>query len=364
MLLLKVVLFFNLLFILILASYPIFAKLMSKLYKKADLKSKKFIQPVSIIIACYNEEKYIKQKIDSFLDQDEWIEGSEIIIVSAGSTDATNDILSDYSQNAKVKVIYSKTQLSKIAAVNLAVKKARHDFFVFSDCRQTMKKGAVRQLLHNFNDPGVGTVTATLLDSGNARQISLRNVLNYIAHCESEFDSCLNVFGALYAQRRSVFRTFPTDLLFDDLFVVVSTILQKKRLVMDAEAIIYDVPFQKYYMPERIQRLARGLLIFLTSHFKMILQLPTSTLLRFLVFKYFKLLLPFVLLCTIIALVILAFPSISFSTIFMLLLMVIIFLSITVTRKLLFHFITINYHFLKATLYFFCWIKDQTAGKS
>lgn len=53
----------------------------------------KFMQPVSIIIAAYNEEDFIRDKLLFFLGKNEWIPGSEIIVVSSGSIDGTNTIL-------------------------------------------------------------------------------------------------------------------------------------------------------------------------------------------------------------------------------------------------------------------------------
>ncbi len=356
---LKLILLFNLVFILALGLYPIFAWIRSFLFKKCDLKSDAFIQPVSIIIASYNEEKYIRQKLDSFLCSDEWIDSSEIIVVSGGSTDSTNNILSEYKQNPNVKLIFEKTQISKIAAVNLAVKKAKHELLVFSDCRQKMQKGSVRQLINNFNNPEIGTVTATLIDGEKKSKVSFRNLLNFIAHCESKSGSCLNVFGALYAQRKSIFREIPNDLLFDDLFVVVSTIVQKKRLIMDEKVLLYDVPFQDYYMPDRIHRLTRGLLIFLTNQYKMILKLPVLSLFRFIIFKYFKLILPFVFVLISAVLIILYYKSIPVNVILIILCALLLPFMIKKTRQLMVHFIKINYHFLIATVQFFFFNKKS-----
>jgi hypothetical protein len=89
------------------------------------------------------------------------------------------------------------------------------------------------------------------------------------------------VFGALYAQRKSVYRTIPTDTIFDDLFVAVSTIVQGRRVIQEKEAIIYDVELYRYYNKERLERLARGLLMFLCNHTALIMQLPLGVLIRF-----------------------------------------------------------------------------------
>jgi cellulose synthase/poly-beta-1,6-N-acetylglucosamine synthase-like glycosyltransferase len=349
---LLMVFFLGITVILLLLLYPGFIWLRSVFFPRPVLKADTHVQPVSIIIACNNEELFIRQKIDSFLSEGEWIEGSEIIVVSNGSTDGTNAILAEYTDNPDIRVFIEQGQGSKIKSVNRGVAEARCELLVFSDCRQVMKKGSVKHLVANFMDPQVGTVNSTLMDPANEHRISLRSFLNFISRCESHSGSSLNVFGALYAQRKSAFREFPSDLLFDDLFVVVSTLLQKKRLVSDKNAVIYDLSFEEYYGQNRIQRLARGLLIFLVNHFGMIRQLPFLTFMRFMIFKYLKLILPFVfIILSLDALFLLYFKSLQ-SYILAFLLVVFVLGLFEPARRILIHLVKINYNFMIATFQF------------
>lgn len=343
MIIIQLTLFISTILLLLLIFYPIYVWIYSLIDKKTIQKTKSFIQPVSIIIACYNEEKYIRKKIESFLDKDEWIDGSEIIVVSNGSTDLTNSILLEFESNSFIKIIILD-EASKILSLNIAVKESKHEILLFSDCRQVMKKGSVKNLINNFSDSNIGTVSATLKGEYKDK-FSLRCILNFISSCESKFDSSLNVFGALYAQRKSVYREIPQNLLCDDLFVVVSTINQKRRLITDSEAIIYDVPFTQYYSKDRIRRLTRGLLIFFFSHFMFIFKLPFSELIRFLIFKYLKLLLPFILLTICFDIAYLSYNVIPIKYIYFAFTLILLLFIFTSSRKLLSHFISINYHF-------------------
>jgi glycosyltransferase involved in cell wall biosynthesis len=59
----------------------------------------------SIIIAAYNEEKYLKKCLDSILCQQ--FDSYEIIIIDDGSTDATGSIADEYGgRNVNIKVIH------------------------------------------------------------------------------------------------------------------------------------------------------------------------------------------------------------------------------------------------------------------
>ncbi len=338
--------------------YPILSLLRFLFFKKKVLKSEDFIVPVSIIIACYNEEKFIREKLNSLLDRSEWIEGSEIIVVSGGSTDGTNLILSEFESNPKVKVIYSSSQLSKINGVNLAVQNSSQQILVFSDCRQKMKKGSVKQLVMNFHDPHIGTVASVLHDHQDQPSSLFRTIINGLVLLDSRSGSGYNVYGALYAQRKKIFKPFPQDQLFDDLCVIISTISQKFRLIQEPNAIIYDVPFQNYYKKERLERLTRGLLILITKKWKEVIQMPLGDQFRFLIFKFAKLLLPLSFLIWGIYLLIFFIQTNLYISLISIMATTILLL-IPKIRKLAFLFIRINVYFFFA-LFKFIFFKQRS----
>lgn len=349
----EIIFFFILCFVFFFLLYPAFVYLRFLLFKKNILRSDSFLEPVSIIIACYNEEKFIGEKILSYLHENEWIEGSEIIVVSSGCIDNSNNILDNFNLPGKLLVIKPLQRMSKIDSVNLAVSYAKHDLLVFSDCRQKMKPLSVKSLIHNFNDPSVGTVVASLEDQNGGKKGSFsRILLNFINYYDGQTGSCLNVYGALYAQRKILFRNFPNNIIFDDLFVVSSTLSQGKWLIQEKDAVIYDVPFDSYYGNERIERLARGLLLFLFRQNKVIGQMNFSTKMRFLFYKYAKLVLPFCLLPVMVYLIyllILSHDTLLYSSLLIILSAILV---IKGTRTFLMLILRINYHFLLATLKF------------
>lgn len=59
--------------------------------------------PVSVVMTTYNHDKYIAEAIQSVLNQT-WTE-FELIIINDGSTDRTNEIISDFLNDSRVKYI-------------------------------------------------------------------------------------------------------------------------------------------------------------------------------------------------------------------------------------------------------------------
>jgi len=58
---------------------------------------------VSIIIPCYNVEKYLNQCLDSVVNQT--LKDIEIICINDGSTDKSLQILTEYEENSLCKIM-------------------------------------------------------------------------------------------------------------------------------------------------------------------------------------------------------------------------------------------------------------------
>lgn len=108
---------------------------------------------VSVIIPCYNAQKYINQCIDSLLCQT--LSDFEIICVDDGSTDETPVILKEYAKNDKrIKVLEQKNLYAGVARnKGLAVAEGEYVIFLDGDdffaenmletvCRAADEKGA------------------------------------------------------------------------------------------------------------------------------------------------------------------------------------------------------------------------------
>jgi len=348
--LLFIIFLFSVLITAVLLAYPIYAYLKAIFIKKPIVRSDSFVVPVSIIIASYNEENLIKGKINFFLSEKEWIPGSEIIVVSAGSTDGTNSILAEFNYLPHFKSIIIKEHLVKPLALNLAVAEAKNDILIFSDCRQIIKSGSVKTLITYFNDSEIGIVNSTIYDRNRKGKTSIiRSILNSICINESVSGSSLNVHGALYAQRKSVFVEFPDDILFDDLFAIISTLRQNKRIIQTNEVIITDVPIEIYYNKNRLERLSRGLLIFLFRYWKEVKKLPKETIIRFLIYRYLKLLLPYLLLGLLIPSIFYIYPLIHRNTLIVLIVFNLLILLYRPFRNSIMLYVRINYCFMSST---------------
>src|SRR5439155_26889699 len=127
---------------------------------------------ISIVLIVRNEATVLSGKLRNLMELNYPEDLYEIVVVSDGSTDDTNQILSHHAQDARVRVIVNSQPGGKAAGLNEAVQVARGEIVVFTDARHRIEPDAARPLLQNFADPNVGCDSGELMlgdpDSGEA----------------------------------------------------------------------------------------------------------------------------------------------------------------------------------------------------
>ena len=110
---------------------------------------------ISVYITNHNYGKYLKQSIESVLNQS--FKYFELIIIDDGSTDNSKKILEKYEKNPKIKVIYQKNKGLTISN-NIAIKLAQGEYIIRLDADDYFHKNALKNLLTGFNNPEIGMV--------------------------------------------------------------------------------------------------------------------------------------------------------------------------------------------------------------
>jgi biofilm PGA synthesis N-glycosyltransferase PgaC len=206
---------------------------------------KKPISPsISIIMAVRNEEKSLIEKLHNLTTLDYPSDLVEILVVSDGSTDHTNEILKD-PLNSKIRSIFLDVHCGKAAALNAAVDAAVGEIIVFMDARQRIDQHSLASLVENFADASVGCVSGALI-LGQGEDTSARGVASYwrlekvIRYWESVSGSTVGATGALYAARRCLVARLPTGLILDDVFIPMSVARRGARVIFEPRALAWD----------------------------------------------------------------------------------------------------------------------------
>jgi len=97
---------------------------------------------VSIVIPVYNNEKYVKESIESALNQT--YQNTEVIAIDDGSTDKSPEILKKYSR--KIKII-SKKNGGTSSALNAGIKAMTGEWFKWLGGDDVLLPNAVEELM-------------------------------------------------------------------------------------------------------------------------------------------------------------------------------------------------------------------------
>lgn len=229
----------------VLAGYPCLLALQAWWFGKPVRREEKNQASVSVIIAVRNGEPWLARKIDSVLAQDYPHELMEVIIVSDGSTDATESIAKGYAERGVRLLVVPPG--GKPAALNAAVPHARGELLLLTDVRQTLHPDCLSRLAANMADEAVGVVSGDLKIAAGASEEEQNTGLywryeNWIRGNLAKVDSMLGATGPIYLIRRSLYTPIPADSLLDDVYLPLSVHLKGYRLVLEEGAIAVDEP--------------------------------------------------------------------------------------------------------------------------
>ena len=221
--------------------YPVLLWALSKL-KRKQVNSRPIQPTVSIVIAVRNEASRLELKLRNLADLDYPSERIEVIVVSDGSTDETNELL---EKSANVRAIIRPTNSGKAAALNAAVPIATGDIVVFTDVRQEIEPDALRALVANFADTEIGCVSGELLFRGAAGRaesgVSLYwRLEKVIRKLEAVTGSVVGATGALYATRRTLIPVLPEGTLLDDVYIPMAVSRAGYRVIFEPAARAWD----------------------------------------------------------------------------------------------------------------------------
>jgi len=228
------------------AAFPMWIYFRSR-WRPQSWRQESILPTVSIVLAVHNGASMIRGQLNRLLSFDYPKHLMNLIVVSDGSTDGTDEVLKSIRHTA-VKAIHYTERRGKAAAVNLGVEHAIGEIVLFVDIRPRPAPNSLKLLVSNFADPTVGCVTGELVLLEENHSASARAVgglywryEQWIRMCESQVDSPMGVYGGFYAIRRELIRPLPEGTILDDMMQPLNVIRQGYRSVIDVRARVHDI---------------------------------------------------------------------------------------------------------------------------
>jgi|SaaInlStandDraft_6_1057023.scaffolds.fasta_scaffold62903_1 glycosyltransferase involved in cell wall biosynthesis len=140
---------------------------------------------ISIIMNCYNGEKYLREAINSVYAQT--YQNWEIIFWDNASNDTSGDIAKSY--DSKLKYYYAKKNTKLYEARNYALDKCSGEYVAFLDCDDVWLTNKIQLQMQYIKSNNVQIVATSYSVVGYDLSL-LRNV--YMSSCKWGFTGLLN----------------------------------------------------------------------------------------------------------------------------------------------------------------------------
>lgn len=172
---------------------------------------------VSLIIAAYNEEDVIADKIENSLDLDYPDVKLDVVVFSDASSDRTDEIVESYVDRG-VELRRIEGRVGKTECQNQVVEMVDGDVLVFSDANCMYDADAIRRLVARF-DEDVGCVVGELRHTRTKDDVEGESLYwrytRLVKRLESKIGSVVKGNGAIYAVRREDYVPLPADAMSD-----------------------------------------------------------------------------------------------------------------------------------------------------
>jgi cellulose synthase/poly-beta-1,6-N-acetylglucosamine synthase-like glycosyltransferase len=238
---------------LILHSYVIYPAILILLAffqgkKPIQYEKPEILPHVSILMAAYNEEEIIEEKIKSILSSDYPLEKLTIYIGSDNSTDNTNEIVKRYAQNhSQVKFYPFTERQGKPNIINQLAQKSDDEIFILTDANVLFDRNTIMELIKPFANSEIGLVDSKMINKGLqrdgisvqektyiSREVNIKNLEGLL------WGTMMGPFGGCFAIRNTLYEKVPSTFLVDDFYINMKVLEKGKKAVNNIHAHVYE----------------------------------------------------------------------------------------------------------------------------
>lgn len=260
---------------------------------------------VSVIIAAYNEEEVISEKINSILNSSFPLSKIEILIGSDNSNDGTNKIVSNFEiKYPQVKLVNFTERTGKPKIIDTLKDIAKNDILILTDANVFFDKNTIYEITKYFADDSIGLIGGNIINK-NLKKNGISFQENQYLDIENQikfgegvlFGSMIGAFGGVFSIHKKYYTEVPKGFISDDFFISMNVLLKKKKAIFNKMAYSYeDISNNIKDEFNRKTRISIGNFQNLSYLIKNIKQIKFSLLVLFISHKVLRWLTPFLLL--------------------------------------------------------------------
>lgn len=224
------------LFLLIKIKRLIFGKFTPPQYEEENLPE------VTFMVAAYNEESWIEEKIRNTLALDYPADKLRFYFVTDGTNDGTNEKIVRFPTSRRIELFFQPERRGKIAAVERAMEFVETPITVFTDANTDINPQAIRQMVRHFANPKVGAVAGEKRvrmgerDDAGASEGLYWKYESLLKKWDSELYSVVGAAGELFALRTDLYQPVEKDTLIEDFVMTMRIAKRGYKVVYEPNA--------------------------------------------------------------------------------------------------------------------------------
>lgn len=200
---------------------------------------------VEVLIAAYNEERWIEGKLQNTLALDYPPDRLTITVVTDGSTDATPELVQRMA-GERISLLHQPVRQGKGAALARALPGLNGEVILFTDANCSLAPGTARWIVRHFADPQVGAVSGAKRLREPGRHGGGEGLYwryeSWLKALDSRFGSVMGAPGEMWAARRTAYQSPPVDIILEDFYASVDLVARGWRVVYEPQALSTEEP--------------------------------------------------------------------------------------------------------------------------
>jgi len=195
---------------------------------------------VTLLIAAYNEESFMEEKIKNTLALDYPTSKLSVFIVTDGSTDNTMKIVEQYPQ---IRHFHEDGRKGKIHAVNRVMKFVSTPITIFCDANTYLNASAIRHIVRHYQDEKVGGVAGEKRifkkeedNASGSGEGMYWKYESFLKKKDAEVYSIVGAAGELFSVRTSLFEAPAENMIIEDFYMSLRIAARGYKFAYEPEA--------------------------------------------------------------------------------------------------------------------------------
>ena len=201
---------------------------------------------ITLIVAAFNEELMLEQKIKNTLAIEYTAGILKIIFVTDGSTDGSVQLIERYPS---ITLLHQPERKGKFAAIKRAMYIVKTPIVVFSDANTILNKECIERIATHYHDTKVGGVAGEKKISRNHHVSAVGEAEglyweyeSFMKKLDAGFNTVAGAAGELFSIRTELFKELDDELILDDFVISMQVCLQGYKIEYEPGAFATELP--------------------------------------------------------------------------------------------------------------------------